>query len=108
MKHLDDYRKSIECYDAQCIELLEKLDKMDPTTEEYHKVEESLKTMLEIKQIEVANMNATKESLIPGWVTTIASLLGAVGSIGAILATEYKGAVIGSTATSILNKIKFK
>lgn len=108
MKQLDDYRESIKVYDSQCIELLEKLDNMDPTTDEYHKVEESLKTMLEIKQIEVANMNATKESLIPGWTTTLASLVGAVGSIAAILLTEYKGAVIGSTATSILNKIKFK
>ena len=107
MKQLDEFEKSIEVYDSQCIELLEKLDSMDPTTEDYQKVEQSLKTMLEIKQIEVANMNATKESVVPGWFTSLAATMSALGLGLFLYFGEATGTVIGSTATSMLNKFRF-
>ena len=107
MKKLDEYQKSIEAYDAQCVQLLEKLDKMDPSTEEYAKVENSLKNMLEIKSIEVANMNAIKEARVPSWATSIFGTLAAIGLSAGIMFGEYRGGVIGSTASSMLNKIKF-
>lgn len=106
MKTLDEFKASIACYDAQCIELLEKLDELDPTSEEYEKVEKSLKTMLEIKQIEVENMNSVKESMIPGWATSALGIVSGLLSIGVILFGEFKGGVIGTSATSMLNKIR--
>lgn len=107
MRELDEFKKSIEVYDEKAVNLLSRLDQMDPKTEEYKEVEQRLKTMAEIKQIEVENFNKTKESAVPAWFTSLIATVSALG-LGLFLYNgEAKGTVIGSTAVSMLNKFKF-
>ena len=108
MDALNECIESIKVYDAKIIELMEKLDDPDLSSEKRVDYEESLTKLSDMKKNEVANMNAIKSNLMPEWLTTIISTVGALGSIGAILLSEYKGAVIGSTATTILNKLRFR
>lgn len=104
---LQDYEQTIDVYDSTTTELFAELDGMDPTSEDYEQVAKNLKLVQEAKSLEVRNMNEVRNNRVPSWATGLlgtglAFLMGMT-----IYHGERNGEVIGSAATSLINKLKF-
>ena len=106
---LKDYDQSIDVLDAETTTILEKLNDLDPTTDEYRKAAENLKTIEEAKQIEARNKSEHLDSLVPTWATTIIGLVVTTVSGGMVfrkvLSEERDGGVISSQAIALWDKV---
>ena len=102
---LDEHRKSVEVYDAHCINLLESLDDLDPKSEEYAKVQDALGKMEKTKQDALDGYVKMRDSLVPDFAVNIGAI--GVSFLGTMLVLwfEHSGDVIGSTAASLIRKM---
>ena len=102
---LKDYDKSIEVMDKESADILEKLDGMDASSDEYKRTVENLKTLQEAKQIEVRNKSEHLSGKVPGWATAIfGSVLGVLFG-GIVLKEERKGGVVSSQAIALWDRV---
>ena len=107
---LKDYDMSINVLDAEMASILERMEGLDPTTDEYRKAAEALKAIQESKQIEVRNKSEHLSGKIPGWAVTIGtSIFGAfVATVFGkkVLNIELDGnGVISSQAINVWDKV---
>ena len=105
---LKEFDRSISVMDEEVTSLLDKLDKLDPTTEEYEKVARNLKLVQESKQIEVRNKSEHLAGKVPGWVVSgIGSALAVIFG-AAVMVFEQKGGMIGTSAINLWDKVTRK
>ena len=100
-----DFNATIDILDGEASTLVEKLDGLDPASDEYGKVAHNLKTIQEAKQIEVRNLSEHRSGKVPGWVqgvlgTVIATAFGAV-----VMRVESRGGVVSSQAINLWDKV---
>ncbi len=62
-----EFDQNIKLLDQEMETIIEKMEGMDPTTEEYERAAKSLKTLQEAKQIEVRNKSEHRNGLVPQW-----------------------------------------
>lgn len=102
---LKDYDQSIDVMDKEVEDILDRLDKMDPTTEEYEKAARNLKLIQEAKQVEVRNKSEHLNGKVPAWVTSIAGSAIAVIFGAVVMKVEKGGGVISSQAINVWDKV---
>lgn len=123
-----DYNKNIDIYEGELDKLNEQLTFMDPTDEDYGRLVDSIRKLNETKLTEhkayVESLEALKkieetkvlenraeaerrDSLVPKWVAPLVSIGVNTVAIVMIYRGEMQGKVVGSTAISLLNKIRF-
>lgn len=102
---LKDYDQSIEVFDAEATTIVEKLQELDPTSDEYRKAAENLKTIQEAKQIEVRNKSEHLSGKVPSWATGLLGTVIAVLFGGVVLKEERAGGVVSSQAISLWDKV---
>ena len=104
-----DYNQSIDVLDAEATSIIERLDGLDPTTEEYKVAADNLKTLQEAKQIEVRNKSENLAGKIPAWGTALISSIVGVGTaltFGWKVLTEERGdGVVSSQAVNVFDKV---
>jgi hypothetical protein len=105
---LKAFEKNIQMFDEEVEKAQEKLTGLEPGTEEYDKVCESIKKLQENKQIEVENKVKTKNGLVPMWATTLAGFGVSLLFGGKVLKEERAGGVISSQAVNVWDKISRK
>lgn len=103
-----DYNGSLILMDEEVTSLLEKLDSLDPTSDEYEKVAKNLRLVQEAKQIEVRNKNEDLNGKVPAWLTSIIGSAIALVFGGAVMVFEQKGGMIGTSAVNLWDKITRK
>lgn len=102
-----DYKNGIDIIDAELEKLQEQLTSTDPTEDDYSKIVDAIKKLEESKLLEHKCYTEYKDSLVPKWAVPLASVLSSVGLGVMIYRGELSGKVIGSTAVTMLNKIRF-
>lgn len=63
----EDYDQSIMALDAEMVDILEKMDELDKTSEEYGRAAQNLKAVQASKHIEVRNKNEHRSGMFPQW-----------------------------------------
>lgn len=107
MGMLFDSRKSIEVYDAFCADISEKIAQAEEGSDEYEKLEEQLRKMIENKNLEVGSYMSIKNGLIPQFGVSFATALLATWFGMKIYKGEATGVVIGSTASNLFKQIRW-
>lgn len=106
---LKDYDLSINVLDAEMASILERMEGLDPTSDEYRKAAESLKVIQESKQIEVRNKSEHLSGKIPGWAvaigTTVFGTLSAIFFGRKVLNIELEDGVVSSQAINVFDKV---
>lgn len=102
---LTDFDRSIDVIDAEVVDILDRLDGMDPTSEEYEKAARNLKTLQEAKSVEVRNKSEHLNGKVPTWATTIAGSAIAVFFGVVVMKVEKGGGVISSQAINMWDKV---
>ena len=102
-----DYGRNIDIVDREIEKLLEQLTDMKGADEDYLKTVEAIKKLEESKLLEHRCYTEYKDNLVPSWVTPLLSIMTSVGLGVMIYQGELNGKVIGSTAVTMLNKIRF-
>ena len=102
-----DYGKNIDIVDKEIEKLQEQLTDMKGADEDYLKTVEAIKKLEESKLLEHRCYTEYKDNLVPSWVAPLFSIATSVGLGFMIYQGELQGKVIGSTATTMLNKVRF-
>ena len=105
--NLDELIKAVMVYDAHLSDLWARLDEEKPGTEEYGKIRDDIDKLEGTKQKAIDGYVKVRNSLIPDFAVAIGTSLLAALLGFTILHKEETGTVIGSTATSLFNKLRF-
>ena len=102
-----DYRTNVDIYDAEIDRLKDALTDTDYGTETYSKICKDIAKLSAGKLLEERCYSEYKEHMIPDCVPKLLSVAATTGLAVMIYIGEMKGGVIGSTASTLLNKLKF-
>lgn len=102
-----DYSKNIDIFDKELERLHDMLTDLDPTSEDYAKLNDAIKKLSESKLTEQRCYTEYKEHLVPDFVPKLVSIGVTAGLCVMIYIGEKNGMVVSSTAASLLNKMKF-
>ena len=105
MCKLEELEKSFEVMDATETSIMEKLNDLDPTSEEFTVATENLERVSKAMKDKVDTINSVRNGILPTWATTLIGTAIAVGFGGAVMAVEQNGGVVSSNAISFWDKV---
>lgn len=100
-----DFDLSIDVLDAEQTTIMERLAGLDPTSDEYRKAADSLKSVAETEQIKIRNRNDHVAGKIPPWAVGIFGTVVGVLFGGVVLREEREGGVVSSQAINFWDKV---
>ena len=103
----EEYKKQQQIYNAELDRLNELLTMLDPESDAYQKTADAIKKIQEAKLLEEKAHSERRSSMVPDWAPKLLSVAATTGLCIMIYRGEVSGKVIGSAATSMLNKLKF-
>lgn len=100
-----EFDRTLDLFDAETTTIMGRLAELDPASDEYRKVRESLESLTESTQKEVRSKNDHLAGRVPPWATAAFGTIVGLLFGGVILREERSGGVVSSQAVNVWDKI---